>query len=164
MKKQIKKRGVAFVEMAIVLPFLVYLLFTMLFLGVSVYDSNSLESIVRQSVRYGSVQMATEAVLDEEKKYIMQPVNRQTVEDKLTKYIEKQCAEKLVFYKYESSEIEYTPSPAEWEESPNENISVKITIKRDEDFSDTDLFNVIPETMTRKLVMRIEDHSVTVTN
>lgn len=149
-------------EMAIILPIFLGLLFHLLYLGIWIYDSATLENIVRQGVRYGSVQMAAEPVLDGDKQYHMELVDREAVKEKLVEDIQKQCSEKLLIYRYENCDISYTQSPSSWQEAPNEKVSVTVTVKKDSDFSTLEWYELVPDGMTKKLEMRIEDHSMVV--
>lgn len=164
---QFKSRGTALIEMAIILPIFIYLLFAMLFLGISIYDNNTLENIVRQMTRYASVQLAADPVLNSaSNQYEMVNANRSEVEEKLQRDIEKQCSEKLIFYKHKSSVVEYPRDLLGNEalkDGPNEKVSVAITVEADDTLSSMTL-GIVPLNMTKRLVMRIEDHYMIVEN
>jgi len=160
-----KEKGSLIVELAFILPLLVYLVMSLLFVGVAIRDATVATNIVRESGRYASVQLAADPKKEKDYLgdtiYVMVPADEEAVKAKIIAFTKQQCEDRLAIYQCTEEPIITITTGLDNIDNKQENKQVKIafTVELDEAYNYL-CFSVGPKTISRSVVFRIEDHTV----
>lgn len=159
------QKGVLFIEAALILPLFLYLIFVIVFFALAIHDVNLLTSITRESCRYAAINLAAgekdPIASTMEKTVYIEPSSK--LEDARTKFknmAQEQCEQKLTFFQYDDSnsniELEAVDSKQE-----HLHYRVKGTVTMNSPILLRAVsFSAVPETVSKTLIMRVEDHSI----
>lgn len=141
--KKCKQKGAFFVEAALIVPFAIFLLFNLYFLGLTIFDKHTIDDIAREGCRYAIIKYADDPT-DASQQYVKNLVVKRCGE-RLNFYT---CAENGVVIEYGQAKEENTGRP------------IKLTITATNSGGLGYLYDtIVPTTITGTAVMRVEEHS-----
>lgn len=144
LNKYMHKRGVLAVEMAVMLPFLLYMLLTFMYVCMYVHDHLVAVSVVREAGRLGVYEFAEVDVNNKQ---------QNEAEEVITKGIKERCADQMYIYHYSDRTLERSGTG-------NRILKTTITLEIDEDrISIAD--GLLPKNFSTSYTMEVENHRIT---